>query len=213
MTEKIDFKHDDGSKIFFTSDQHFGHEHIIKFCDRPFEHVDELNEKMVENWNKVVPSDGLVYHLGDFAWGGYQVWKKFRERLNGDIILIKGNHDLKNLTPTAHELFKHVVFQMRVEIEGRRVWLNHFPLLCYSGTYRDFNGFEYNLFGHVHLSNHASRNNGKDTDRCLNNLFQTQYDVGVDFNEFTPISWYEVNEKILAQVKNNENLKMWINDD
>lgn len=171
-----------------------------------------MNEKLVENWNKVVPSDGLVYHLGDFAWGGYQVWKKFREKLNGDIVLIKGNHDVKNLAPTAQELFKYVAFQMHIEIEGRKLWLNHFPLLCYSGTYRDFNGLEYNLFGHTHLSNHLSRNKGKDCERCFNNLFPTQYDVGVDFNEFTPISWHEVNEKIFSQVKNNENLKKWINE-
>ena len=117
------------------------------------------------------------------------------------------------MTPTAKELFIDVNMQMRIEIEGRKIWLNHFPLMCYSGTYRDLQGLEYNLFGHTHLSNHLSRNNGKDCERCFNNLFSTQYDVGVDFNEFAPISWYEVNEKIQKQIENNTNLKMWIKNE
>ena len=212
MTEKIDFRYNDGSKIYFTSDSHYFHENILNFCKRPFENVQEMNKKMIENWNNKVPTDGIVFHLGDFSWGGYQQWKQIREQLNGEIILIKGNHCLKNLTPTAHSLFKKVVFQMRIEIEGRRIWLNHFPLLCYSGTYRDFNGLEYNLFGHVHLSNHKERNTGRDCDRCFQMLFPTQYDVGVDFNEFAPISWKEVDERIKEQIKNSQNLKMWVEE-
>lgn len=212
MTEKIDFKYDNGPKIFFVSDNHYGHSNIIGFCKRPFENVEEMDKKLIENWNNKVPKDGIVFHLGDFAWGGFNFWKKIREQLNGDIILIKGNHDIKNLTPQAVGLFKYVAQQMRIEIEGRKIWLNHFPLLCYSGTYRDFNGLEYNLFGHVHLSNHKERNTGRDCDRCFQMLFPTQYDVGVDFNEFAPISWKEVDERIKEQIKNSQNLKMWVEE-
>lgn len=210
---KCDFKFEKGDKIFFVSDTHYGHSNIIGFCKRPFENVEEMDKKLIDNWNNKVPKDGIVFHLGDFAWGGFNFWKKIREQLNGDIILIKGNHDIKNLTPQAVGSFKHVTQQMRIEVEGRKVWLNHFPLLCYSGTYRDFNGLEYNLFGHVHLSNHKERNTGRDCDRCFQMLFPTQYDVGVDFNEFAPISWKEVDNKIKQQIKNNENLKMWIEND
>ena len=210
MQEKIDFKYYDGSNIYFVSDLHFGHKNILEFCKRPFENVEDMNQKMIDNWNNKVPKNGLVYCLGDFCWGGYQLWKQIREQLNGDIILIKGNHDIKNLTPQAVGLFKHVAQQMRIEIEGRKIWLNHFPLLCYSGVYRDFNGLEYDLFGHVHLSNHKERNTGRDCDRCFQMLFPTQYDVGVDFNEFAPISWKEVDERIKEQIKNNQNQKMWL---
>ena len=96
MTEKIDFKHEDGSNIFFTSDSHHSHKNILEFCKRPFEDVEEMNRKMIENWNNKVPKDGIVYHLGDFCWGGYQLWKSIREQLNGEIILIKGNHKYFN---------------------------------------------------------------------------------------------------------------------
>lgn len=96
MTEKIDYKFDDGSKIFFSSDHHANHENIIKFCKRPFENTQEMNQELVRRWNEKVPKDGIVFHLGDFAWGGYNVWKNFREQLNGNIYLIKGNHKYFN---------------------------------------------------------------------------------------------------------------------
>lgn len=210
---KCDFKFEKGDKLFFVSDNHYGHSNIIGFCKRPFENVEEMDKKLIENWNNKVPKDGIVFHLGDFAWGGFNFWKKIREQLNGDIILIKGNHDIKNQTTSANNLFQDVKMQMRIEIEGRKIWLNHFPLLCYSGTYRDFNGLEYNLFGHVHLSNYKERNTGMDCDRCFQMLFPTQYDVGVDFNEFAPISWKEVDERIKEQIKTNQNLKMWVKNE
>ena len=211
MIEKIDYKFNDGSKLFFTSDNHFHHAAIKQFCKRPFKDAEEMDRVMIEKWNEKVPKDGLVFHLGDFVWGGYNAWKNIRDKLNGDIILVRGNHDAKNLTSTAHNLFKDVAQQLRIDVEDRRVWLNHFPLLAYSGTYRDMNGYEWNLFGHIHLSNIAERNSGLDYKRCIDNLFPTQYDVGVDFNNFEPISWHEVNAKILEQINKNNNLKMWIN--
>ena len=213
MNEKIDYKFDDGTNVYFTSDTHFHHDMIRQFCNRPFDSMEEMDNAMIERWNNTVPKDGIVFHLGDFAWGGYNVWKNAREQLNGEIILIKGNHDFKNMTATAKELFKDVCPQMRIEIEGRKAWLNHFPLLCYSGTYRDLNGLEYNLFGHVHLSNHLERNRGLDYQRCVDTLFSTQYDVGVDFNNFAPISWHDVNERIQKQINEVKTIKMWIKDE
>lgn len=195
--EKIDFKYNDGSKIYFTSDMHFGHEAILKYCNRPFANVEEMNQKLIENWNKKVPEDGIVFNLGDFAWGGYPFWKSMREQLNGKIILIKGNHDEKNLTQTgAQELFELVTYQMKIQIEGRKIYLNHYPFLCYAGTYRDANGLEYQAFGHVHSGPVAK---GLDVDR-LSMLFPTQYDVGVDNNNYEPISWSELNDKIGQQL-------------
>jgi calcineurin-like phosphoesterase family protein len=197
MSTKVDFKYNDGSKVFFTSDTHWGHGNIIKFCDRPFKDVEEMNYKLIENWNKKVPQDGLVFHLGDFAWGGSDMWKNIRQQLNGEIILIKGNHDQKNMSSTAEQtLFKYSAWQMLIEIEGRKVLLNHFPFLCYAGVYRDPKGLVYNLYGHVHS---GPGKKGEDIPRLIH-TFPTQYDVGVDNNDYEPISWYEVNEKIQKQL-------------
>jgi calcineurin-like phosphoesterase family protein len=176
---------------------HFGHDNILKFCDRPFKDVEEMNYKLIENWNKKVPADGLVFHLGDFAWGGYEFWKNIRSQLNGDIILIKGNHDTKNMSSTAEqELFKFSAQQMLIEIEGRKLYLNHYPFLCYAGTYRDPKGLVYEAFGHIHS---GPGKKGMDIPR-MQYLFPTQYDVGVDNNNYEPISWNELNEKIGKQL-------------
>lgn len=78
--------------IWFTSDTHFGHANIIKYCDRPFFSIEEMDEALVERWNTSVRSDDLVYHLGDFAVTPLYA-KKIRPRLNGTIRLVIGNHD------------------------------------------------------------------------------------------------------------------------
>ena len=194
------------SNLFLTSDSHFNHANIIKFCNRPFDSVEEMNETLISNWNNTVPKDGIVFHLGDFAFGGSEVWHKILSRLNGQIHLILGNHDLKNFRQGYADSFASVQEQLTIDIGKKKVILTHFPLLCYHGTW----GTEmnvWNLMGHVHTL--KSNNSGKDFER-LQYLFPTQYDVGVDFNNYTPISFQEVKEKIDFQVKNNVNMLYWV---
>lgn len=185
----------DPNLTFFTSDTHFGHANIIRLCNRPFKDVEEMNEKLVENWNKVVPENGTVFHLGDFAFGGSGLWNSIISRLNGQIYLIMGNHDRKNLRQGYMDKFVSVVPQMQIDIEGRSVYLNHYPFLCYGGSYRGEDSV-WQLFGHVHSGPLSS---GADSDRLVH-LFPYQYDVGVDNNNFTPISWNQVKERINKQV-------------
>ncbi len=83
-------------KVFITADHHFHHKNIIEYCKRPFKTVEEMDNAMTEKWNKKVGKDDLVIHLGDFALGNKEKVKKTREKLNGTIILIKGNHDRVN---------------------------------------------------------------------------------------------------------------------
>ena len=194
------------SNLFLTSDSHLNHANIIKFCNRPFDSVEEMNETLISNWNNTVPKDGIVFHLGDFAFGGSEVWHKILSRLNGQIHLILGNHDLKNFRQGYADSFASVQEQLTIDIGKKKVILTHFPLLCYHGTW----GTEmnvWNLMGHVHTL--KSNNSGKDFER-LQYLFPAQYDVGVDFNNYTPISFQEVKEKIDFQVKNNVNMLYWV---
>ena len=143
-------------KLFFTSDTHWGHKNIIGFCNRPYKSVEEMNEKLIENWNSVVPEDGIVFHLGDFAFGGTPLWKSVCERLNGKIHLVIGNHDMKNLRAGAESLFESVNIQLQLNIDGRAVYLNHYPFLCYGGAWRDPKDAVWQLFGHVHRGPHSS---------------------------------------------------------
>ena len=183
-----------GENVFFTADTHFGHTNIIRFCCRPFKDVDEMNETLIQNWNETVQEDALVFHLGDFCHGGAAEWHNLLDRLHGRIILILGNHDLKNMRPGYIDRFEHVTQQMTVIIDGQQVILNHYPFLCYGGSYRDV----WQLFGHVH-SGPLSKT-GLDDSRLVH-LFPKQYDVGVDNNNFRPVSFAEVARKIGEQIQ------------
>ena len=86
MKQNIQTNFSDASNIFFTSDTHFSHENIMHFCNRPFKTIEEMNDTLIENWNKVVNKDSIVFHLGDFAWGNN--WMQFLNKLNGHKILL-----------------------------------------------------------------------------------------------------------------------------
>ena len=189
-------KFTDGCRIFFTSDTHFGHTNIIKYCNRPFSSVEEHDETLIKNWNEKVGPDDIIFHLGDFAFGSEKQWMNYLDRLNGKKYLVIGNHDWRNLTPGVCQRFEEVSQQMNINIEGIHIWLNHFPCLCFSGAWKGLNA-SWQLFGHVHTSPYAD--SGLDHLRLVN-LFTTQFDVGTDNNNFTPISFNEVKEKINVQM-------------
>lgn len=187
----------DGSKVFFTSDTHFCHSNIIRFCHRPFKDAEEMNETIIANWNSVVAPDDHVFHLGDFCFGGAAEWTKILNRLNGKIHLIIGNHDMKNLRQGFIKRFEEVVMQRHILIDNHSIYLNHYPFLCFCGAYK-YDTWQ--LFGHVHTSENMT---GLDTSR-LQYLYPTQYDVGVDNNNFTPVSYEQVCLIIEQQIKNAE---------
>ena len=81
-------------KTFFTSDTHFNHANVIKYCGRPFASSDEMNREMIARWNATVGPEDTVYHLGDFALGRFAEAPTILRRLNGTRkILVLGNHD------------------------------------------------------------------------------------------------------------------------
>ena len=206
--KKVKYSYESGEHLFFTSDTHFSHANIMKFCGRPFKNVGEMNNTIIKNWNNVVGPEDTVFHLGDFAFGGLNVWEPIREQLNGHIVLILGNHDFKQNIQNQERLdkmFELVTQQMYIEVEGQKVYLNHYPFLCYGGTYNKQKP-TWQLFGHLHLKKGST---GLDTSR-VECCFPYQYDVGVDLNGFTPLSWKQVNEKILFQIEHNTNVAYWL---
>lgn len=189
----------DGSNVFFTSDTHFYHENIIKFCKRPYDNVLMMNEALIKNWNDKVGKNDIVFHLGDFCWGGSPKWREILEQLNGHIYLIRGNHDDKNLKDNVSQYFKHITYQMKIKIDKHEVYLNHYPFLCYHG----FNRLDiFALHGHVH---HSIGGTGIDEERLVYE-FSNQYDVGVDANNYAPISWEELKIRVNKQIQLNLNM-------
>jgi calcineurin-like phosphoesterase family protein len=149
---------------WFTSDTHFAHANIIQYCGRPFENIEEMNEALIIRWNARVQPEDTVYHLGDFAFGPTMNIKEFREKLNGHITLIRGNHD-RTLKRMREFGFNGVVNGMLFSFQGLRLLLTHKP------SYDDLSGCDYNLHGHVHET-YARRGNA--------------INVGVDVREFEP---------------------------
>ena len=192
--------------IWFTSDLHLNHSKIIEYCNRPFSNVEEMNETIIGNWNKVVSPEDVVFCLGDIALGGSGAWNTLIPQLNGKIHLVLGNHDIRNWRESYKKLFESVTEQLTVEIDKKTFILTHFPLLCYHGTWGSEQNC-WNLFGHIHTLKEG--NIGKDFER-LKNLFPTQYDVGVDLNDYTPMHIEQVRNKIKYQIENNTNLLCWI---
>lgn len=193
----------DGSRVYFTSDTHFNHTNILRYCQRPFRNVDDMNEQMIANWNETVSEDDVIFHLGDFCLGGAVEWTRILDLLNGKIYLIMGNHDLKNIRQGLMGRFEHVAMQMLIEVGKRRIYLNHYPFLCFEGGYKDV----WQLFGHVHS---RRANTGIDAGR-LQYLYPTQYDVGVDNNDFRPISYEQVKRIIQKQVE--QRMKLMSNNE
>ena len=197
----IDFRFDTSKvKVWFTSDPHFYHTNIIKFTNRPFKDINEMNETLIENWNKRVGKDDVIFILGDFCFGGSKEWNELLGKLNGRKYLIIGNHDEKNLRQGYLSKFEKVAYMMHIYVNGKSIYLSHFPILCYAGSYRVRNCV-YALHGHVHSGERQSV--GKDNGR-LSVLFPSQYDVGVDNNNYRPVSFEEVMEKIEGQRKSKK---------
>lgn len=193
---------DVGSGVFFTSDLHFRHGNIIKYCNRPFETVQEQTEKLIENWNKTVPDTAIVFILGDFAFASKNQWRIILNQLTGKKYLILGNHDRYNEIP--YEMFIDVVDLAEVSIKlSDENWetfiLSHRPLLCWEGSEKGYK----HLFGHVHSCD-ARIDTCENGDAELVKLlsYRPMYDVGVDNNDYKPISVEEVLEKIKNKIKN-----------
>ena len=146
--------------------------------------------------NGISKIDGIVFHLGDVAFGDPKRVNEILNRLNGKIYLVIGNHDWRRIISTHADRFELMTQQINMKIGKRHIILNHYPMLAFSGAYRGLDA-TYQLFGHVHTSPYTDE--GLDQAR-MKYLFTSQYDVGVDNNNFTPVSWKEVDQIINNQM-------------
>jgi calcineurin-like phosphoesterase family protein len=88
-------------EAYVIGDMHLNHHNIVKYCDRPFDHVVEMNNVLIKNWNLTVRKTDTVFFLGDMAMGNSD---RIIRSLNGKILFVKGNHDRTNEPGTMHEL-------------------------------------------------------------------------------------------------------------
>lgn len=142
-------------QIWLSSDLHIWHYNIIKYTARPFSTVQQMNETIINNWNSVVAKDDLVYFLGDFALCSKKWATEARNKLNGEIILIKGNHDGSD-QKMLDIGFKEVHKSLYLDIAGQKVLLHHYPYRGTEGSnekYHDERPVDLGgwlLHGHIH---------------------------------------------------------------
>lgn len=138
------------SNLFFTSDLHFGHKNIIKFCNRPFSSVEEMNDGLVARWNDVVKPNDTVWVLGDFAFTNIDHIKEILERLNGNIHMVLGNHDheiIKYRNQLLNSgLVKEICDYKELRMYGQKICLFHFAQRTWNAAHHG----AWHLFGHTH---------------------------------------------------------------
>jgi calcineurin-like phosphoesterase family protein len=193
------------TQVFFTSDCHFDHANIIKFCDRPFWRNNDLvgegkiasrvwvsdkrkieccqwmNETLVKKWNSKVKNEDIIYHIGDFAFKGSNNTRKWEEKLNGSIVHIQGNHDLNNGVKTF-------IVKCIMEFGNKSILVQHHP----PHTIQEIPEWcDFVLCGHVH-------------DKWKHKVIEgiPIINVGVDVWDFEPVSVESI-LKYFHLVKNN----------
>lgn len=166
---------------FFTSDTHFFHENIIKLCNRPFNSVEEMNKALISRWNARITKSDLVYHLGDFTLKcTAEQARDVVKQLNGQIILIRGNHD--KVADQIKDAFAAVKDYAEISVPDpdtpngkRKIVLLHYAMRVWNSSHHG----SYHLYGHSHGSLPDDPN-------------ALAFDAGVDCWGFAPLSYEEV---------------------
>lgn len=176
------------SRIWFTSDTHFGHRNVITYSNRPWADVDAMNEGLIANWNERVKPGDAVYHLGDFTLTTrVELIDSWLGRLNGEIRLIRGNHDnwlnrLDRIQNGGRIKWVKDYVERTFEVGGikRKIVMCHFPLMFWHQSHHG----SFHLHGHCHgNANHHNTN-------------VRRLDVGVDPNGWKPLSLEEIVQKL-----------------
>jgi calcineurin-like phosphoesterase family protein len=186
---------------FFTSDQHFFHDNIRHLCNRPFENMTQMIDTIISNHNAVVSDRDEVWNLGDFSYkADPENVVKVLKRLNGKQNLLVANHDKATRIAYEKGLLKDLIASGKIEIiggnaildrslsiskminvEGQSIFISHYPHTSYPMAFRK------SIMAHGH---------------CHGNLPISKYriiDVGVDPNNFFPISFAHVMEIMKAK--------------
>lgn len=172
-------------RTWFSSDWHFSHVNITgptvsrwKDGYRDFDSTHYMNQVIHETINKYVQEDDILYFLGDFAFGGESNIALHRNFINCKTIhVIYGNHD-KNLLKHP-ECFTTIQEELRIELEGYKLWMRHHP----EPTYKGNRSGTYHLYGHIH-SNEEQMPGGKSLDVGIDHAYRL-------FGEYRPFELHE----------------------
>ena len=183
--------------IYFIGDLHVGHKNVIKYDNRPFSDIHEMNECLINNWNSVISDTDIVYYMGDLSLCGSDMTKWFVSQLNGVINFIIGNHDnIKNIK-NLNRFDKIYEYGTEVNIKDdndstkrsggyQRIVLSHYPFLSWNGC----NHNSWHL--HAHCHGNLIKSNPDFYKRKV-------IDVGAPCIDYTPISYNEIKDIMLSK--------------
>ncbi|MBQ0065326.1 MAG: metallophosphoesterase family protein [Firmicutes bacterium] len=198
---------------YYISDNHFTHSRICEVDQRGFENVYQMDQYMIEQWNKRVTNNDEVYILGDFSWAkGIETWNILNQ-LNGKITLIEGNHDYFYLDDPdfVDERFEEIL-NYAEDVDGnRKVILSHYPIPFYNhqfNTTEDGKPEYYMLYGHLHntydeymMNDFINRAASKERRNARDEMTTTPFhmiNVFALFSDYTPLTqdeWIELDQK------------------
>lgn len=179
-------------KIWLTSDTHFCHDREFVYGPRGFTNIEDMCEAIVKRWNSVVKPEDIVYHLGDVMLNDNEKGMEFLKRLNGQIYILRGNHDTNtrvNLYMEAPNVFDCGTYARVIKYGKYHFYLSHYPTMT-SNLENNAHISEHiiNLYGHTHQ---------------MDNFYQDipfMYHVGMDSHDCYPVDLDTVIEDIKAKV-------------
>ena len=178
--------------LYFTSDLHLGHANAIRFCDRPFSDVEEMNRTLIQNINDTISEKDELWILGDFAYKiNIEEARDLRRQIHCKYVhLVYGNHDRDY---SGDHIFRSVQHYRELKTDYGKIVLFHYPIMEWHSAHYG----SVHLHGHIHSTGEYNADNlrRKYIDRFPyghrpkdEDLKLRVYDVGVDANQFCPVS-------------------------
>lgn len=180
------------NKDFFIADLHFGHHNIIRYDNRPFSSVEEMDNKLIDNWNRVVSNNDIVWVLGDVSWYDDEKTAEIFKQLKGIKVLIKGNHDKIKRGSKLSKCFTSIQDYAELYLDKKnKIVMSHYPMPFWNGQFRD----TVHLYGHIHNSHQWNiYENWVKEARALQDIPMRTYNVGcmMDYMDYTPKTLEEI---------------------
>ena len=173
---------------YYIADLHLGHTNVIRMDNRPFESIEEMDRQLIDNWNSRVKKKDTVYILGDFSMKGPKAVVEYLKQLNGNKVLIKGNHD--RINTEAKNLFLEITPYKELHDGNSKVILCHYPITFYNRQH----AYSIMLYGHVHNTAES---------KLLNELKLTIREQGIPvrmFNTGCMMPWMDYFPRTLAEI-------------
>lgn len=178
-------------ETYFTSDLHLGHENVVASCGRPYSSVEEMNEDLIERWNKKVKPCDEVYILGDLSYRSKEHISAYLKRMAGKKHLLIGNHDVKWLknVPDTSQYFETVEYMTVIKQGKNLITLCHYPMLEWNRSrYAKVQSGSTSWLIHGHIHNSISC----DAYHYIKEHLPCALNAGVDINGFKPVSFEEL---------------------